>query len=148
MVPARWLRRPRVEEVMMRGVALVWIITGLVKLAPVVGCISEAWLRRLYGDLAMSYDVVILLRHRALYLGMIGALIVCAGFSPPLRPVALAFGLISMISFIALVVQSSALSSPALHRIAWIDGALALCLIAAMLYELYVRGGAHIERVM
>lgn len=132
----------------MRGVALVWMIVGLVKLAPVVGCLSEAWLHRLYGDLAMSHDIVVLLRHRAIYLGMIGALIVCAGPLPQLRPVALVFGLISMISFIALVASSSALSSPALHRVAWIDGALALCLNAATLYDLSLNRAAHIERIM
>jgi hypothetical protein len=122
-------------------ITAVWALVGLVKMFPVVGLLSEPWLVRLYGDVITHPDTAILLRHRALYLGITGALIIYAALNQEWRPLAFFIATLSMLSFVLITFTSDA--GAALRRIAAIDCALFAALSVAILLEhLIMKRGA------
>jgi hypothetical protein len=56
----------------------------------------------LYQINVPNNDILVLLRHRAVLFGLLGAFIVYAAFKPELQWWAIAVGLISMLSFIVI----------------------------------------------
>ncbi len=111
-------------------VLLLFLATGLINLVPVAGAVSDLQLSRLYGTGALHPDVSLLLRHRAILFGIVGALLVCAAFQPSIRGIATLAGLVSMVSFCVLVLLIQH-GNPDLLRIAWIDVAASLALVLA-----------------
>ena len=75
-------------------------LAGLVNLLPVSGVLSANRLQALYGVSLEDPNLLILMRHRAILFGIVGGLLVASAFRSPLRPVGLAVGLTSMISFV------------------------------------------------
>jgi hypothetical protein len=78
------------------------VVVGLINLAPVLGVISGARLQALYGLPLDNPDLVLMLRHRALLFGLLGAFILVAAFRPSLQPLAFGAAFISMAGFIVL----------------------------------------------
>lgn len=78
------------------------ILVGLINLYPAVGVVSAGTLSGLYGIDIQSSDLLILLRHRAVLFGLLGAFIIYSAFKPALQWWAIVIGLASMLSFIAL----------------------------------------------
>ena len=113
-------------------------LVGLINFLPVIGLLSAARLQGLYGLPALEPNLALLLRHRALLFGLIGALILCAVYTPALRPAAYAMALISMAGFI--VLAHGAAINDALQRVVladWIGlGLLALVLLLGLLQRL------------
>ena len=116
------------------SIALV-LLVALVNLAPVLGVLSAERLQALYGIPIAGPDLEILMRHRALLFAVVGALLVAAAFHPPLRGVAVAAGLFSMLSFAALAWGVGG-ANEALRRVAWIDVVASLLLVAAFALDL------------
>ena len=86
-------------EKIMAGVLM---LVGLINLYPAVGVFSAGTLSGLYRIDVPSADLLILLRHRAVLFGMLGGFIIYSAFRPALQWWAIASGLVSMLSFIAL----------------------------------------------
>ena len=86
----------------------ILLLVGLINFFPVVGVLSAERLANLYGVGLDSPDLVILMRHRAVLLGLLGACIVTSVFKPALRPWACGGGLISMLSFVLLAYANGA----------------------------------------
>lgn len=108
-------------------------LAGLINLYPVVGMLGVEQLRALYGVGPGDPDLALLLRHRAILLGLLGTLLLAAAFRRRLQPLAVAAGLISMLSFIALALPLAA-HGAAMARIVWADVlACALLLCATVL---------------
>jgi hypothetical protein len=84
------------------AVVVILLATGLVNGLPVVGVAGAGWLRRLYGVPIADPDLLVLMRHRAVLLGLLGAALVAAVFVPALRVPAMIAGLVSMLAFVAL----------------------------------------------
>ena len=79
------------------------VLAGLVNLAPVIGVISAARVESLYGvTLAGRPDLEILLRHRAVLFGLLGAAMLYGAFDRDWFWPALGFGLVSMIAYAVL----------------------------------------------
>ena len=78
------------------------VLAGLVNLFPVVGVISTGQLAALYGIDFEGPELAILMRHRAVLFGLLGAFILLSVFRPALQPLAITAGLVSMLSFIVL----------------------------------------------
>lgn len=76
------------------------LIAGIIHLLPLPGVLGVASLSRLYGIAPGDPDSAILLQHRALMFGALGALMLIAIGLPALRIPALALGLFSAASFI------------------------------------------------
>ena len=107
---------------------MLYLVAAAGNLLPAVGVVSAARLEALYRVPIADPNLVVLMRHRAVLLGIVGALLAAAAFRPALRRTALVAGLVSMVSFIALVVASGELN-PAVRRVAVVD----LGLIAELL---------------
>jgi hypothetical protein len=124
-------------------VALVLLAVGVLHLVPALGVLGEGRLARLYGDLPFDPATVLLLRHRALLFGLLGAFCCAAAFARPLRPHALAAAFVSTAGFVALAAGQGGGLGPALRRVVTADvvasGAL---LLAAALWWLEARAGA------
>jgi hypothetical protein len=111
---------------------------GVVHLLPVVGVLSAKRLHGLYGVNPDDAVTLLLLRHRALLFGILGAAFLAAAVVSAWRIGAGIVALFSMLSFVVLAKDSA--SIPAIRRIVRIDLALSGMLGLALLLPLFVRG--------
>ena len=110
----------------------ILVIVGLINLFPVIGITSPEVLIRLYDIDALDGDLLILMRHRALLFGIIGAFIGYSAFVHHLRPAAIVIGLASMLGFTVLAFTAGELGEK-LYNVAIIDALASLALgIVAM----------------
>lgn len=119
---------------MSKLVAVLLLIVGIIHLLPVVGVLGGDRLNSLYGLNLDEPNLQILMRHRAVLFGLLGALLVAAAFLPGLRTLALIAGLVSVVSFL-LLAWGTPLYNEALRRVVVADWiALACLLLAAPLH--------------
>lgn len=85
--------------------AILLVAVGLLNLYPLVGVVSADKVNDLYGVVVDSPDLETLMRHRAVMLGLIGALLLLAAFRPPLQMLAATIGLASMLSFVIIALM-------------------------------------------
>ena len=83
-------------------VSAMLIIVGLIHLLPLSGVLGSASLANLYGLQIKDPNLEILMRHRAVLFGLLGAYFVLAAFKPPLQSIAFVIGFASVVSFLAL----------------------------------------------
>lgn len=114
-----------------RIVTAAYLAVGLLNLLPVVGVTGAARLESLYGVGVDSPDLELLLRHRALLLGLVGAVLAAAAWHPPLRATAAILGLVSMGTFVVLALPVG-LQGPAIARVFWADVVGLAVLLAAV----------------
>jgi hypothetical protein len=77
-------------------------LAGIIHLLPLPGLLGAGQLTRLYGVVGDDPNVGILLQHRAVLFGLLGALLIAAALRPELRAVALVAGLLSTVSFLVI----------------------------------------------
>ena len=77
------------------------LLVGVIHLLPVSGLLGGDRLVALYGVPINDPNLEILMRHRAVLFGLLGLFLVYAAFQPSLQPLAIAGGLVSVVSFIA-----------------------------------------------
>ncbi len=87
-------------------ISALLVTAGLINFVPVAGVLSADILASAYVIQAPEGDLLILLRHRALLLGILGALIFVSAFRRHLQPAAILAGLVSMLGFIAFTLAS------------------------------------------
>ena len=78
------------------------LVAALIHLLPLAGVLGAERLQALYGIAVQGPDLAILLRHRAVLFGLLGAFLLLAAFRPALQGLALVAGLASVLSFLAL----------------------------------------------
>ncbi len=115
----------------MRLTAIAFLLAGLVHLVPSLGALSAARLTQLYGVTIEGPELLLLMRHRAVLFGLLGALLIAAAFMPELRRPVGAAGLVSMLAFVLLFATSPA-EAAALRRVMWIDVAVSAVLAPAL----------------
>lgn len=110
------------------------ILAGAINLLPVFGMLSAARVQRLYDVAFAGPDVAILLRHRALLFGIVGALLIAGALRTELRLAAVLAGLASMAGFLVFAALEGGYNE-ALRRVVLIDiiGIAALALGYALL---------------
>jgi hypothetical protein len=113
---------------------LLLVAVAVVNLLPGVGVLSASHLTSLYGIELEGADLVILMRHRAVLLAIVGGVLAASAFHRPLRPVAIAVGLASMLSFVAIALSVGAANAP-LRRILAIDVVASGLLVAAAVLD-------------
>ncbi len=109
-------------------------LVGLANLLPVVGVLSAARLQSLYGVVLEDANLVVLMRHRAVLFGVVGGLLLTSAFHAPLRPVGIAVGLTSMLSFV-LIAWLVGNSNPELKRVVVADLVGSAALVGAILLD-------------
>lgn len=112
------------------------LLVGAVNLLPGFIAFAPSRITTAYGvsvDGPDSADLTVLLRHRAVLLGLVGLSMIFAAFVPSLRIPAVTAAAISMGSFLLLAYSTSGLNS-ATMRVARIDiVAIVLLAVAAVL---------------
>lgn len=83
-------------------IAISLLLGALIHLLPVVGVVGAEQLARLYGVALADPDLLILMRHRAVLFGLLGAFLAVAAFVPALRTTAFVVGLVSAGSFLVI----------------------------------------------
>ena len=122
-------------------VALLLLVAGIIHLLPLAGVLGGERLNALYGLALDEPNLQILMRHRAVLFGLLGALLVAAAFIPGLRTLALLGGLLSVISFLQLS-WSAPLYNEALRRVVVADWVALACLLLALPLHLRLTAGS------
>ena len=82
------------------------VVVALINLAPLLGIVSAQTLEAAYSVSLASNDLVILMRHRALLFGILGAFTLYAAFVPNYQYAAMLMAGASMVGFAVLVITS------------------------------------------
>lgn len=83
-------------------ISLSFLLTGLLNAFPAIGMFGARQLQGLYGFEFTDPDLLTLMQHRAVMLGLIGMFLIAAAFRNELQPAAFVLGLVSMLSFVVL----------------------------------------------
>ena len=113
---------------MQRLVSALLIAVGLIHAYPVIGLLGNDWLATLYGIDASEPTLSVLMRHRAVLLGVLGSLQIAAAFKRALQVPLIVAGLAADIPFVALCLASGTYSEK-LSSVFWAD----IACIAALL---------------
>jgi hypothetical protein len=113
---------------------LLFLAAAAVNLAPAGVAFAPDRVVDLYGIAPLTdASLLVLMKHRALLLGIVGVLLAGAAFARNWRVPATVAGLLSMGTFVVLYGLAGA-ELPKLARVAWIDlGAMFLVILAAWL---------------
>lgn len=87
------------------GMAITFclIVVGLINFAPVTGVVSTQRLESAYSVSLAGNELAILMRHRALLFGILGAFILYSAFNPLYQTAAMIMAGVSMVGFALLV---------------------------------------------
>jgi hypothetical protein len=99
---------------------ILYVAAGLINIVPVTGVLGAARLEALYGQSFVGADLVLLMRHRAVFFGLLGVLLIAAAFQSQLRTLAAVAGLVSMGSYILLALPIGE-HGVAMQRVFWAD---------------------------
>jgi hypothetical protein len=110
------------------------VLVGIVNLVPgVVATLSVERATAAYGIAADGPDLAAVLRHRGVLLMIVGLGLIAVPWWPEIRTAAIIAGVISMASFVAIVLARAGVGAP-LRKVMWIDvAALGLVLVAVLL---------------
>ena len=79
--------------------SLALAIAGVIHLVPLSGALGADRLAALYGLTISEPSLVVLMRHRAVLFGLLGAFMLFAAIRPALQSLALVAGFVSVLSF-------------------------------------------------
>ena len=116
-------------------ITAVLLAAAVFHLLPAMGLLGAGRLAALYGVSIPGDDLLLLMRHRALLFGILGAFMLHAAWSPPLQPWALFAGLLSTAGFVSLA-WGAAWLTPPLRTVMWIDVLLVAALGAGLVVRL------------
>lgn len=83
-------------------VCAMLVIVAVIHLLPLSGVLGSARLNALYGIPFDEPNLAILMRHRAVLFGLLGAFLLYAAFHPQFQLVAFVAGFLSVLSFLYL----------------------------------------------
>lgn len=111
--------------------AVLFVAAGVVTAAPAVGAGSAEWIGAAYGLQPLDDDLALLLRHRAVLFGVLGAGLIVAAVRPRWRPAAVPAGAVAPACFPLPAVAGGPVNA-ALTRVAAVDVAAVLALGAGV----------------
>jgi hypothetical protein len=123
---------------MQKAIAGLLIVVGLIQIAPVTGVRGADRLSELYG---LSFDepnLAILMRHRAVLFGLLGAFLIYAAIRPAFLSLAFIAGFVSIISFLAIAWAVGNFNS-AISNLVKVDLIAAACLSVALILFVITR---------
>ena len=116
-------------------IKILLLLAGLMNLLPVAGVLGTERLRALYGVSLEDPNLIVMMRHRALLFGLLGAFLMAAAFSQDLRLPAIAAGLVSMLGFVALARAAAGVNAQ-LRKVMWVDIVASAGLVIALVLHL------------
>lgn len=112
-----------------KTVAVILFIVGIINLLPLIVFFDSTKAVKLYGVPIDGESLTILMRHRAVLLGLVGSALILAAFKSEFRLFAIALALISKLTFIFLTFTASGYTAE-VRQVALIDvGAIVLLLV-------------------
>ncbi|WP_372660956.1 phosphopantetheine adenylyltransferase [Hydrogenophaga sp.] len=124
-------------------IAASLVLVGLIHLLPLTGVLGGERLAALYGLPLDEPNIAILMRHRAVLLGLLGAFLLWAAFVPSLQALAFIAGWVSVGSFLWLAWSQGGYNA-AVQRVVITDAVALVCLTVGLLAWVYQR--AQLER--
>ena len=112
-------------------ITVLMLIVAAIHLAPMSGFLGARQLTALYGIDVEEPDLEILMRHRALLFGILGAFFAYAAFVPAIQPIAFAAAAASITGFFYLTAVVGNYGAP-IRKIVIADVIAAMCLVAAI----------------
>ena len=83
-------------------VSAMLVVVAIIHLLPLLGVLGATQLALLYGLDFSDPNLAILMRHRAVLFGLMGAFFLYVAFKPALQPIAFVAGFVSIVSFLVL----------------------------------------------
>jgi hypothetical protein len=106
------------------------IVAGVIHMLPLTGLIGATHLERLYGTTFSEPNLLIMMRHRAVLFGLLGAVMIYAAFRAEIASIAISGGLISAAAFVYLAWSVGGYNT-AISRIVIADCIAVVCLAIA-----------------
>jgi hypothetical protein len=107
---------------------------GLINLLPMVGALSKNRIEALYDVTIEDGNYEILMRHRAVLLGIIGTLMIASAFDTTLRPAGYAAGFTAMLGYLLLAIIIPNHNTN-IRRVATVDIIATIALLTAALID-------------
>lgn len=117
------------------------LFVALVHALPVIGFGGAGPLATLYGVQVQDADTEILLRHRAVFFGLVALLLAASAFHAPLRTLAIGAGIASVASFLLVAWQVGGYNA-SLRRVVQVDVLALVALAVAGLLHWRATAGA------
>ena len=112
------------------------VVMALIHLPPLVGVLGAGRLASLYGVDVTGPDLQVLMRHRAVLFGILGAYQAYAVFRPAHRTAAFVAGIVSLAAFLAIVYSTPGYNAN-LARVALVDIVALVAGVAGFAAHLY-----------
>jgi len=122
-------------------VSAMLIVVGVIHLLPLGGVLGSGKLTSLYGLDFNEQNLEILMRHRAVLFGLLGAFMVFAAFKPAYQTIAFVGGFISVLSFLYLAWSVGGYNAQ-VGRVVLADVVALGCLIVGSAAHIVLRPGA------
>jgi hypothetical protein len=122
-------------------VSTMLAVVGIVHLMPLVGVLGSKQLATLYGLAFDEPNLAILMRHRAVLFGLLGAFLLYAAFRPAYQPAALVAGFVSVASFLWIAHATGGYNAQ-VGRVFAADVVALVCLVIAAAAYAYTRGAS------
>ena len=119
-------------------VSAMLVVVAIIHLLPLSGVLGSERLAALYGLSFGEPNLAILMRHRAVLFGLLGAFFLLAAFRPELQGIAFAGGFASVLSFLYLA-WSTGSSNAQVARVVAADVVALVCLVIGLAAYLYAR---------
>ncbi|HMO48099.1 MAG TPA: phosphopantetheine adenylyltransferase [Rubrivivax sp.] len=118
-------------------ISAMLVIVGIIHLLPLSGVLGGERLSALYGIPFNEPNLAILMRHRAVLFGLLGAFFLYAAFRPAFQLVAFIAGFVSVLSFLYLAWSVGAYNAR-VGRVFTVDVVALVCLIVGVAAYAYL----------
>lgn len=122
-------------------VSAMLVVVGVIHLLPLSGVLGSERLASLYGLQFNEPNLEILMRHRAVLFGLVGAFMVFAAFKPAYQTVAFIGGFISVVSFFYLAWSVGGYNAQ-LGRVFIADVVASVCLVVGVVAHAFLQRAA------
>jgi hypothetical protein len=119
-------------------VSAMLVVVAIIHLLPLSGVLGSERLAVLYGHSFGEPNLAILMRHRAVLFGVLGAFFLLAAFRPELQGIAFAGGFASVLSFLYLAWSTGSYNAQ-VARVVAADAVALVCLVIGLAAYLYPR---------
>ena len=109
-------------------VSAMLLVAAVIHLLPLPGVLGAERLAALYGFAVGDPNLEILMRHRAVLFGLLGAFLAVAAFRPELQVAALIAGFVSTLAFVGLAWSTGGYNA-AIARVVTVDLVALACLV-------------------
>ncbi|KAA1395480.1 phosphopantetheine adenylyltransferase [Aeromicrobium ginsengisoli] len=111
-------------------IAVALVLSGAIHLLPLIGVAGPSRVARMYDVRVDGPDLAVLLVHRAVLFGLLGALLIAAAFVDDLQPYAIGAGLVSDVAFVAVARANPGINA-AMQRVVRADVVSIVLLVVA-----------------